>query len=179
MRRLVTAAFAAALIAGVVPATAGSTTAAAGSAAHAAAVTADRSGPKYKVLILVSSSYSKTQKTGVQELRQRGLEENFTIEVTSDTSLVTAENLAKYRSVVFLNTTGDYLTNAQQGAFEAYFRAGGGFVGIGSAVELEPGWQFLTEILGSRSAEKLTAQTVTNKVADRVHDASKNLPEYW
>src|SRR5215210_668301 len=187
MRRLVTAAFAAALIAGVVPATAGSTTAAAGSAAHAAAVTADRSGPKYKLLILVSSSYSKTQKTGVQELRQRGLEEDFTIEVTSDTSLVSEANLAKYRSVVFLNTTGDYLTNAQQGAFEAYFAAGGGFVGIGSAVELEPGWQFLTDVLGSRAAavteanpnNPLPAQTVTNKVADRVHDASKNLPERW
>ena len=180
MRRLITAAFAgAALVAGLVPATAGSTTAAAGFAAPAAAVSADadRSGPKYKVLVLVSSSYTKTQKAGVQELRQRGLDENFTIEVTSDTSLVTAASLAKYRSVVFLNTTGDYLTNAQQDAFEAYFRAGGGFVGIGSAVELEPGWQFLTDVLGSRSAAKLGSQTVTNKVADRVHDASKNLPE--
>ncbi len=66
-------------------------------------------------------------------------------------------------------------------------RAGGGFLGIGSAVELEPGWQFLTDVLGSRAAavseanptNPLAAQTVTNKVADRVHDASKNLPEYW
>ena len=67
----------------------------------------------------------------------------------------------------------------QEAAFEAYFRNGGGFVGVGSAVETEPGWQFLTDILGTRSAGKLGAQTVTNKVADRGHDASKNLPEYW
>jgi len=182
MRRLITAAFAAAaLIAGLVPA-AGITTAGAVTAGSASAATAasDRSGPKYKVLVLVPANFTKAQKTGVQELRQRGLDENFTIEVTSDTSLVSAANLPKYRSVVFLNTTGDYLTDAQQDAFEAYFRAGGGFLGIGSAVELEPGWQFLTDVLGSRSAAAaLPAQAVTNKVADRGHDASKNLPEYW
>jgi cytochrome c len=81
--------------------------------------------------------------------------------------------------VVFLDTTGSPLNAAQEAAFEDYFHAGGSFVGVGSAVETEPGWQFLTDVLGSRSASKLGAQTVTNKVADRVHDASKNLPEYW
>ena len=115
----------------------------------------------------------------MQQLRQLGLDRGFTLEVTGDTSVVTAADLAKYRAVAFLNTTGDYLTDAQQAAFEAYFGAGGGFVGIGSAVELEPGWAFLTDVLGSRSTAKLDAQTVTNKVADRVHDASKDLPEYW
>ena len=188
MRRLVTAAFAAAaLVAGLVPATAGSTTAAAGLAAPAAAVTEDRAGPKYKVLVLVTATYSKTQKTRVQELRQLALDRDIIIEVTDDTSLVTEANLAKYRAVVFLNTTGDYLTNAQQDAFEAYFAAGGGFLGIGSTIELEPGWQFLTDVLGSRAlavseanpTNPLASQTVTNKVADRVHDASKDLPEYW
>ena len=46
-------------------------------------------------------------------------------------------------------------TDAQQDAFEAYFRAGGGFVGIGSAIEIEPGWPFLTDVLGSRARTKL------------------------
>ena len=76
----------------------------------------------------------------MQQLRQLGLDRGFTLEVTGDTSVVTAAQLANYRAVVFLNTKGDYLTDAQQAAFEAYFGAGGGFVGIGSAVELEPGW---------------------------------------
>ncbi len=180
MRRLVTAACAAALVAGIVPSFAGSPTAAAlTSSASADSSDAIRSGPKYKVLVLVSGTYSKMQKTRVQELRQLGLDRGYTLEATTDTGLVTEANLAKYRAVVFLNTTGDYLTDAQQDAFEAYFRAGGGFIGIGSAVELEPGWQFLSDVLGSRAAAKLDAQTVTNKVLDRGHDASKNLPEYW
>ena len=93
--------------------------------------------------------------------------------------IFTAADLARFRAVVFLDTTGSPLNAAQEAAFEAYFHAGGGFVGVGSAVETEPDWQFLTDILGTRSAGKLAAQTVTNKVADRGHDASKNLPEYW
>ncbi|MDT7784547.1 MAG: cytochrome c, partial [Pseudonocardiales bacterium] len=180
MRRLVTATFAALLVAGLVPVAAG-TSAAFSTAGSASAASADtsRSGSKYKVLVLVSPAYSKAEKNGVQQLRQLGLDRGFTLEVTGDTSVVTATNLAKYRAVAFLNTTGDYLNDAQQAAFEGYFGAGGGFVGIGSAVELEPSWAFLTDVLGSRSTAKLDAQTVTNKVADRVHDASKNLPEYW
>ena len=36
-------------------------------------------------------------------------------------------------------------------AFEEYFHDGGGFLGIGSAIETEPDWQFLTDVLGTRA----------------------------
>ena len=59
-----------------------------------------------------------------------------------------------YRAVVFLNTgIASPLTDAQRAAFEAYFRKGGGFVGIGSAIETDPSWQFLTDVLGTRVVE--------------------------
>ena len=81
--------------------------------------------------------------------------------------------------MVFLNTSGDVLTDDQQAAFEEYYHAGGGFVGVGSAVETEPDWPFLTEVLGTRATGRTDVQPGTIKVADRVHDASKDLPEYW
>jgi hypothetical protein len=139
MRRSVTAGFAAVLVAGLLPLLAPATADAAPESAAAPTETVLRDGPKYKVLLLVSAGYSKAEKTGVQQLRQLGLDRGFTLEVTGDTSVVTAANLAKYRAVVFLNTKGDFLTGAQQSAFESYYGAGGGFVGIGSAIELEPG----------------------------------------
>ena len=37
------------------------------------------------------------------------------------------------------------LNAEEQAAFEEYFRAGGGFVGVGSAIETNPGWPFLTD----------------------------------
>jgi cytochrome c len=51
--------------------------------------------------------------------------------------MFTAENLARFRAVVFLDTTGSPLNAAQEAAFEDYFHAGGSFVGVGSAVETE------------------------------------------
>ena len=71
------------------------------------------------------------------------------------------------------------LTDAQRAIYETYFKKGGGFVGIGSAIETDPNWSFLTGVLGTRSSGRTTVQTGTVKVFDRVHDASKNLPEYW
>ncbi len=81
---------------------------------------------------------------------------------------------------MFLNTgIASPLTDAQRTIFEAYFRKGGGFVGIGSAVETDPSWSFLTTILGTRSSSRTVEQSGTVKVFDRVHDASKSLPLAW
>ncbi|MFE2586925.1 ThuA domain-containing protein, partial [Streptomyces sp. NPDC059378] len=112
-------------------------------------------------------------------IRQLGDQLRFTVQVTDDARKFDKEHLKQYRAVVFLNTSGDVLTTAQQGAFEAYYRAGGGFVGIGSAIEAQPDWTFLSDALGTRASGRTGVQPGTIKVADRVHDASKKLPEYW
>ena len=102
-----------------------------------------------------------------------------TVDVTSDAAAFTAANLATYKAVVFLNTSGDVLDDAQQTAFETYFKAGGGFLGTGSAIETEATWPFMTTILGTRSTTRTGATQATIKVADRGHDATKLQPEYW
>jgi PKD repeat protein/glucose/arabinose dehydrogenase len=103
-----------------------------------------------------------------------------TFTTTSDAATFTDAGLAPYKAVVFLNTTGDVLDSAQEAAFEKYFRAGGGFLGVGSAIETEPTWAFFTSILGTRSTGISSEQQATVKVADRGHSAGgKALPEYW
>ncbi|HEY6891103.1 MAG TPA: ThuA domain-containing protein [Solirubrobacter sp.] len=104
-----------------------------------------------------------------------------TFDVSADASKFTDAGLAPYKAVVFLNTTGDVLDASQEAAFEKYFRAGGGFLGIGSAITTEPGSAFFTNILGTRaSGEPTTAQLATIKVADRGHSAGgKALPERY
>ncbi len=92
----------------------------------------------------------------------------------------TPAGLDAYRAVVFLNTgMASPLTDAQRAVFESYFKKGGAFVGIGSAIESDSAWPFLGQLLGARSNGRTASQTGTIKVFDRVHDASKNLPEYW
>ena len=81
---------------------------------------------------------------------------------------------------MFLNTAGDVLSDSEQTAFENYFKDGGGFLGIHSAIVTEPAWPFMTQLLGTRAVGSAAAlDRATVKVADRVHDASKTLPEYW
>src|SRR3954470_24555346 len=103
-----------------------------------------------------------------------------TFDVSADAGKFTDAGLAPYKAVVFLNTTGDVLDASQEAAFEKYFRAGGGFLGVGSAITTEPDSAFFTSILGTRSSgDATTAQLATVKVADRGHSAGKDLPEYY
>jgi PKD repeat protein/type 1 glutamine amidotransferase len=137
--------------------------------------------PDYRVLVFTKTAgevHASTQ-AGVQAIRRIGKDAGFAVEATDDADKFRDHQLERYRTVVFLNTTGDVLTDAQQAAFEDYCQDGGGFVGIHAAIEAEPDWQFLTDLLGARAAGETDIQTGTIKVADRVHDASKTLPEYW
>jgi len=146
-----------------------------------AASTVDSSGMQFKVLVFTKAVAERHTSTaaGVAAIRQLGTELRFTVEVTDDGRKFDEPHLKQFRAVVFLNTSGDVLTDTQQAAFEAYYRDGGGFVGIHSAIETEPEWSFLTDILGTRASGSSAVTGATIKVADRVHPASEILPEYW
>jgi PKD repeat protein/glucose/arabinose dehydrogenase len=136
---------------------------------------------EFKVLVLTEGNANIGGAVSVlQRLGQQSTPKFNVDQVKNSANGFTARHLSKYNAVVFLNNgAGEVLDDEEKAAFEAFFRAGGGFVGIGSAIETSPSWQFLTDILGTRSSGKLDSQPATIKVADRVHDASKNLPEYW
>src|SRR5262245_50743084 len=104
----------------------------------AAALPPDSDGIQYRVLVFTKSAGGQHPATaaGVAAIRALGEEHRFSVQVTSDARKFDQEHLKQFRVVLFLNTAGDVLTTAQQDAFEAYFHDGGGFVGIGSAVEM-------------------------------------------
>src|ERR687896_33366 len=145
-------------------------------------VPATVSAAEYKVLA-VASADDALSKAGVRAIRSAGRSAGFSVTAPSPAYVgdqFTATKLERYSAVVFLNTGAvSPLTDAQQASFEEYFRDGGGFVGIGSAIETDPSWQFLSDILGTRSSGRTVVQSGTVKVYDRVHDASRSLPEYW
>ena len=138
-------------------------------------------GREYKVLVFtraVGEQHASTA-AGVKAIKDLGKEGPFIVNATADPTEFRADRLKQFRAVVFLNTSGDVLTDAQQAAFEDYYRDGGGFVGIHSAIDTEPDWAFLTDVLGTRATGAPAVAQATVKVADRVHVASKSLPEYW
>ena len=137
------------------------------------------------VLVLTESrtagdAHSSTA-AGLDALKDAAKSVNFKIaDVAESAGAFTEASLESYRVVVFLNTSGNILSDNEQSAFEHFFQQGGGFLAIHSAIATEPDWTYMDELLGTRaSGAEPAAGPATIKVADRVHDASKSLPEYW
>ena len=141
----------------------------------------DASPGQNKVLVVTSNNDSLTM-AGLAALRSAGQAGGFVV-VAPDPAAVpaqfTAVGLGQYKAVAFLDTgAASLLTDAQRTAFQDYINGGGGFVGIGSAAETSPDWQYLTSILGTRpdaaSSDQVTAQDV--EFLDRVHPATRDVP---
>src|SRR3954471_23139370 len=131
-----------------------------------ASAKAARAVEPYKVLVVTSTSDAAST-AGINAITS-AVGSDGTVTAPAPAAVgaqFTPANLDTYRAVVFLNTgMASPLNDAQRANYEAYFKKGGGFVGIGSAVETDPTWAFLTSALGTRSSGQTTSQTATVKV---------------
>lgn len=117
--------------------------------------------------------------TGIDAIRELGRKHRFTVDATEDAAQFTAEKLAKYEAVIFLSTTGDILNDEQQTAFEAYIRAGGGYVGVHAAADTEYDWPWYGRLVGAYFKTHPRIQPAEIVVEDRKHPSTKHLPERW
>ncbi|MDX2757036.1 ThuA domain-containing protein [Streptomyces europaeiscabiei] len=116
---------------------------------------------------------------GIQAIRDLGAANSFTVTATEDGNHFTTGNLSRYEAVVFLNTTGDVLNDAQQSAFQSYIGSGGGFVGVHSAADTEYNWPFYGDLVGAYFASHPAVQQANVKVEGRAHAATAHLPQTW
>src|SRR6266542_4796365 len=119
---------------------------------------------------------------GIAAVRKLGQENGFSIDATEDAGAFTSKNLARYRAVVFLNTTGDVLGAAQQDDFERYIQAGGGYVGIHSATDTEYDWPWYGRLAGAWFNGHPTNPNVRKgayRVLDKSHPSTQGLPDRW
>ena len=116
---------------------------------------------------------------GIQCMEALGAELGFQVLATEDSSVFTQEGLAGVSVVVFLNTTGDVLDAAQQTAFESWFRAGGGWLGVHAAADTEYDWPFYAELVGAYFKSHPRIQPATVVVEDSEHPSTRMLPGLW
>lgn len=117
---------------------------------------------------------------GLVMLQTLGSENNFVVDMTSDAASFTSENLAQYKAIIWLNTTGTVLdTEAQRTAMEDFIRQGGGYVGIHSAADTEYDWPFYEQLVGTYFKSHGLEQpgTLFNEAPDQPSTA--HLPEHW
>ncbi|GAA4715225.1 ThuA domain-containing protein [Phytohabitans rumicis] len=91
----------------------------------------------------------------VNLIKELGAEEGFFVHTSTDPAVFNPANLARYRSVVFLSANGVALGDAQEAAFQAYIKGGGGFVGVHDAARAQPGSEWFTGLIGTRPAAGL------------------------
>src|SRR5690606_29132393 len=73
-----------------------------------------------------------------QALREIVAEEKWGIDISTNASVFTDENLNRYRAVIFANSNNDAFENDEQrAAFQRYLESGGGFVGVHSSTGSE------------------------------------------
>lgn len=138
--------------------------------------------PSYKVLVFSATAGFRHASIpdGIVAIRALGSNNNFSVDATEDATLFTDANLAQYKAVIFLSTTGDVLTNAtQQAALQHFIEAGGGWVGIHSAADTHYSWAWYGGLVGAYFQSHPAVQQATVKVADRVDPSTSMLPKRW
>ena len=119
---------------------------------------------------------------GIAAIRKLGQENGFSVDATENAGAFTSKNLARYRAVVFLNTTGDVLDGAQQADFERYIQASGGYVGIHSAADTEYDWSWYGKLAGAwfnGHPNNPNVRKGTYRVLDKSHPSTERLPDRW
>jgi type 1 glutamine amidotransferase len=138
--------------------------------------------PAFKVLIYSATAGFRHASipNGIAAIQKLGAANNFSVETTEDPRQFNETNLAQYAAIVFLSTTGDVLTNAQQmAALQQYMQAGGGWVGIHSASDTLHNWPWYGGLVGAYFVNHPAIQQATVKVADRVDPSTSMLPKRW
>jgi uncharacterized protein len=103
---------------------------------------------------------------------------------TENAAVFNAEQLAKFKAVVWNSTSGDVLTPEQRAAFKAWMEAGGGFVGLhGAGGDPSYKWQwYVDDLIGAKFiGHTLSPQFQQGRlvIEDQTHPATKGLGAEW
>jgi type 1 glutamine amidotransferase len=82
-------------------------------------------------------------------LYELGARNGFAVKVTDDPGFLTGSRMGDFAVLVLLQTTGDFLDNAQRAALQRYVRAGGGVVAVHAALDAESSWPWYHQLLGA------------------------------
>jgi hypothetical protein len=145
-----------------------------------------RTGPfKMLVLTITPEFRSDAIRSGLAQnvVKEIGAEQGFEVDVSDYADDVTAEGLAPYEAVMFLDASGDFFNDSQQQVFESWITTNqGAFIAVGGWVLLaEAQWPFFKELSGESADHRIT--TIQEDIQWRPEAADfvavKGLPAPW
>ncbi len=116
---------------------------------------------------------------GVEALRElsRGL--GVATEESADAACFEPGQLARFRAVAWMSTSGNVLDEQQRRAFAQFVQSGGGYLGVHAASASESDWPWYAELVGARFTRHPELQPARLVVEDREHPATAHLGREW
>ena len=75
--------------------------------------------------------------------------EKVSVTFSEDATIFNDEDLSPFDAVAFIHTTGDFLNEEQQAAFERFIQSGKGYVGVHAAADGEYEWVWYEDLVGA------------------------------
>lgn len=111
--------------------------------------------------------------SGIKMFSDLALKEGWNLTATEDANLFTMDFLINFDVVVFLNPTGNVLSQQQQKAFKTFMETSKGFVGIHAAADCEYDWPWYGKLNGAYFRTHPPAQEGTVIFEDHNHPSMK------
>lgn len=118
-------------------------------------------------------------KEGTKLITNIGRQNMFNVDHTNISSFFMEENLKKYQSIIFLNTTLDVLNKNEEVVFKNFIQNGGGFVGIHSATDTEYEWEWYGKLVGAYFKNHPKIQKAKISTINKNHISTFHLNETW
>lgn len=109
--------------------------------------------------------------TGLKMLYDQSKKQNWVITATENSDLFTNDFLSKFDVAVFLNPTGDAISDQGQAAFEKWMESAKGFVGIHAAADCEYDWEYYAKLNGAHFKTHPAQQEATVIIENTNHPA--------
>lgn len=139
--------------------------------------------PPRKILLFTKTSgYRHASITdGVELVLSSASGDDVVVDHTEDEAAFESSDLNQYDAIIWLQVSGDVLSEAGRLAFDNYLRAGGGFAGIHGAADAEWSWPAYESIVGARFLfHPLERVTETATVIAEASDLSTDhIPQPW
>lgn len=136
----------------------------------------------FSVLIFTKTNgfvHKEAIKAGIKLIPKIGKKNKFNVYHTNNSKHINKENIIKYKSVIFLNTTLDVLNDDEQNVFKEYIQNGGGFVGIHSAADTEYDWKWYGKLVGGYFKSHPKIQNAKIQTITKNHISTSHLPDEW
>lgn len=121
----------------------------------------------------------KSIETGIKAIEALGLEHNFNVTNSEDSSIFLSKKLKRYDLIIFLNTTGDILNSEEEAAFKKYINKGGSYLGVHAASDTEFEWAWYGKLVGAYFIDHPKPAEAKMNVHNKNHLATQHLSDTW